>query len=250
MVVHHQAAASLGDHAGALEHRQKAARRLAGRSRQLGEVGLSGRDQHVPLLAVGKLLRDELAKHHRHPALHGLEGLGGEPLVGRSQPIGQRDHELRRQLGVLLEQPAHVGSQHGDGLHAIAGLHRGRAALVVEHGQLAKDVPGAKRGERDRAPVGVCAEGACVAGAHDVARVALVALAEDHLAGLEAARDGDLRDLLEILARQRLEYRDPGEELDRLVGTRRHGRERIRHAMCRARSPAGVRAPSISNLVV
>ena len=54
-----------------------------------------------------------------------------------------------------------------------------RAALVVEHRQLAEDVAGAEVRQRDRAAVGVLADGAGVPGADDVARVALVALAED-----------------------------------------------------------------------
>ena len=80
-----------------------------------------------------------------------------------------------------------------DRLDVVERLDRGRAPLVVEHRQLAEDVAGAEVRQRDRAAVGVLADRAGVAGAHDVARVRLVALAEDHaLTGLEPARDGHL----------------------------------------------------------
>ena len=52
-------------------------------------------------------------------------------------------------------------------------LDRRRAALVVEHRQLAEDVAGAEVRERDRAAVGVLADRPRVAAAHDVAGVAL-----------------------------------------------------------------------------
>ena len=54
--------------------------------------------------------------------------------------------------------------------------------------------PGPNERERDRAAVGVLAHRAGVTAADDVAGVAVVALAEDDLRRLEAARDGDLRD--------------------------------------------------------
>ena len=85
--------------------------------------------------------------------------------------------------GCSRMQPAHVGAEDRDRLDVVERLDRGRAPLVVEHRQLAEDVAGAEVGERDRAAVGVLADRAGVAGADDVAGVALVALAEDDLAG-------------------------------------------------------------------
>ena len=130
-------------------------------------------------------LLDELAEHGRHAALDGLEGLAGEPLVGRPQAPRERDRERDRQLRALRHQTAHVGAEDRQHLERLDRLDRGRAALVVEHRQLAEDVAGAERGERERAAVRVLADGAGVAGADDVARVRGVALAEDDLAGRE-----------------------------------------------------------------
>jgi len=54
--------------------------------------------------------------------------------------------------------------------------------------------PGPNVARVNRAPVPVASDRACVALAHDVARVALVALAEHHLARLELPWHGELRD--------------------------------------------------------
>ena len=77
-------------------------------------------------------------------------------------------------------------------------LDGGRARLAVEHGQLAEDRAGAQLGQRDRAAVLVLARELTDAGAHHVARVAVVALAEDHLAPVVAAGHRHLRDLIEL----------------------------------------------------
>ena len=82
--------------------------------------------------------------------------------------------------------------------------------------------PGPERGERDLAAVGVLADRPRVAGADDVARVRLVALAEHDLARAEAPRVADLGHQLEVVGRQRREDRHLAEELDRLLCARRH----------------------------
>ena len=92
--------------------------------------------------------------------------------------------------------------------------HGGRAALVLEHRELAEDVAGAERRERDRAPVAVRADRARVALADDVAGVAGVALAEHDLLRRELARHRHLGDPLEVAALERRERRDPSEQLD------------------------------------
>ena len=86
-----------------------------------------------------------------------------------------------------------------DRLDVVERLDRRRSALVVEHRELAEDVAGAEVGERDRAAVGVLAHRARVAAAHDVARVARVALAEDDLSGGEAPRDRDVGDAPQVV---------------------------------------------------
>jgi hypothetical protein len=68
----------------------------------------------------------------------------------------------------------------------------------------------------------VLAQGAGVAAGDDVARVALVALAEDDLVRREVARHRHLRDLREVLAAQSLEDRDPAEQLDDVLTRGRH----------------------------
>src|SRR5256885_6090379 len=106
---------------------------------------------------------------------------------------------------------------------SVDGLDRGRAALVVEHRQLTEEVARTEGGQRDRPPVGMLADGARVAAAHDVARAAGVTLPEDDLPRLEAARHGELGDARQLARAERLEDRDAREEGDGLVvGRRRH----------------------------
>ncbi len=164
--------------------------------------------------AGGDLLRDELGEDHRHAALHGLEGLAREALVGLAQAPAERDHHARGDLRVLVQQPAHVRAEHAHDARRLDRLDGGGAALVLEHRQLAEDVSGPERRERDRAPVAVAAHRARLPLAHDVAGVALIALAEDRLAGLEAPGDGHLRDPLEVAGLERREHRHPPEQLD------------------------------------
>ena len=140
-----QPAAALGDDAGALEHGEEAAGRLARGAGELGDVGLGGHDEHVALAgALGLRLVDELAEHLGDAALDGLEGLAGEPLVGLAQPAAERDDELDRDVGVLAHQRAHVVAEDRDRLELVERLDGRRAALVVEHRQLAEDVAGAE----------------------------------------------------------------------------------------------------------
>jgi len=175
--------------------------------------------------ALGLCLGDEIGEHDRHPALHRLEGLARQPLVGDAQPAPERDHELRGDVGMLAHQAPHVAAENRDHDHVVERLDGRRAPLVVEHRQFAEDVPGPEVRQRDRAPVGMLAHGARVAAAHDVARVARVALAEDDLAGAETARDGDVLDAQQVLVAERLEHRDARQQL---VGVVRSGRHRLR----------------------
>jgi hypothetical protein len=66
--------------------------------------------------------------------------------------------------------------------------------------------------QRDRAPVGVLAHRAGVAGLDYVARVRGVTLAEDDLMGAEAARDSHLCDALEVGRSERLEDWDAAQQ--------------------------------------
>jgi hypothetical protein len=74
----------------------------------------------------------------------------------------ERDDDLAGQVGVLAHEPAHVGAEDRDGAHVVEGVDGGRAALVVEHRQLAEDVARPELREGDRAAVGVLADGAGV----------------------------------------------------------------------------------------
>ena len=168
------------------------------------------------LALLGELLRDELAQHHRHAALHRLEGLAREALVGLAQAPAQRDDQAHRDLRVFGHQPAHVGPEHGHHADRLDRLDGGRAQLVLEHRQLAEDVARAEGRERDRAPVAVLVDGARMALAHDVAGVAGVALAEHHLARLEPARHRQLGDPLEIALHERGEHGHAPEQLHHL----------------------------------
>ncbi len=165
-------------------------------------------------MPVGDLLLDELAEHHRDAALHGLEGLAREALVGLAQAPTEGDHQARGDFGVLAHQPAHVGPEHAHDARRLDRFDRGRAELVLEHRELAEDVAGPERGERDRAPVAVAAHGARVAGAHDVAGVAGVALAEHRLARLEARGTATSAIRCEVVGLERREHGHPPEQLD------------------------------------
>src|SRR3954454_1382243 len=82
-VVHREPTAALGDDARALQGGEEPAGRLPARTRQLGQVGLRGGDEHVALagaLVLGDL--DELLEDGGDPALDRLEALAGEALVG------------------------------------------------------------------------------------------------------------------------------------------------------------------------
>src|SRR5205085_1516547 len=114
-----------------------------------------------------------------------------------------------------------------------------RTVLVLEHRQLAEDVARTEVRERDRATVGMLADGARVAGAHDVAGVALVALAEDDLPRLVPARHGDLGDARKLLGPERLERRDAGEQRDRVLHARRGHMSYVSGDVARRRAACG-----------
>src|SRR5205823_14504472 len=113
-----------------------------------------GRHEHVPG-AVATLLLDELAEHNRHAALHRLEGLAREALVGFTQPPAQRDHQARGDLGVPAEQPPHVWTQQATHAQRLDRFDRRRALLVLEQRQLAEDVARPEPRQGDPAPVAV-----------------------------------------------------------------------------------------------
>ena len=117
---------------------------------------------------------------------------------------------------MLAEQPAHVRAQQAAHAQRLDRFDRRRAPLVLEQRQLAEDVAGAKARQRDGAAVAIGAHRAGAALAHDVARVAGVALAKHHLAHSEAPGHRELRDLLEITALERREHGHPPEQLDDL----------------------------------
>jgi hypothetical protein len=115
---------------------------------------------------------------------------------------------------VLAHQAAHVRPQHPDHADPLNRLDRRRAALVLEHRQLAEDVAGAERRERDRAPVAVRADRPRVALANDVAGVARVALAKHRLPRLERSRHSHFCDSLQVGPLQRREHGHSPEQLD------------------------------------
>src|SRR5207248_7472569 len=115
-----------------------------------------------------------------------------------------------------------VAGKDRDRLGLVDRLDRRRAPLVVEHRQFAKDVTGSESREGDRAAVGVLAHRARVSGADDVARAALIALAEYDLAAREPARHRHLGDARKLLVTQRREHRHARKQLDRVPAGGRH----------------------------
>src|SRR4051812_22159639 len=198
-LVHGQPSASLRDHAGALEGGQEPAGGLPAGPRELRDVGLRRREEHVVVAgALALRLLDEVRQDRRDAALHGLEALARQPLVRRAQAAAEADDQPDGDVGVVVEQPAHVRAEDRKRLDAVDRLDGRGALLVVEHRELAEDVARPEVRQRDRAAVGVLADRPRVTGADDVARVAGVALAEHDVARGEPAGHGELGDLLEV----------------------------------------------------
>ena len=170
----------------------------------------------VAAVPGGNLLRDKVAEDDRDPALDRLEGLPREAVVGLTQPPPERDHQPHRDLVMFGHQAPHVWPEHSDDARRLDRFDRRRAKLVLEHRELAEDVSGPERRERDRAPVRVGADRAGLAEPDDVTGVARVALAENNLAGLEGARDRDLGDALKVVHLERGEDGHTPEQLDNL----------------------------------
>ena len=171
--------------------------------------------------------------------------LASRSLVARSRRASVAA-SATASCGRPQHQPAHVRAEDRERLDAsiVSTVAERRSSSNIASSP--KMSPGPEGGERDLAAVGVLAHRAGVAGADDVARVGLVALAEDDLARAEPARVGDLGDEREVLGRERREHRDAAEQLGGLQCAGRHvargsttpGRRTLtRHAISSARSP-------------
>ena len=159
-IVDGDAAAALRDDAGALEHREEAAGRLARGAGELGDVGLRDLHEHVARArALGLRLLDELRQST--PATR-LWTVWKDWRARRSLASRRRRPSAMTSLtamsGCSRMQAPHVRAEDRDRLDVVERLDRRRAALVVEHRQLAEDVAGAEVGERDRAAVDVLAD--------------------------------------------------------------------------------------------
>ena len=189
-VVDRQPPAALGDHAGALEHGEEAARPTRARSRRAcARSACVAVIEHVALArALGARLLDELGEHGGDAALHGLEGLAARAARWPRAAGGRaRSTSLTAMLRVARASAARMSGPR------IASTSRSSIASTVAERRSSSNIasspkmsPGPNVRERDLAAVGVLAHRARVAGAHDVARVGVVALAEDDLARGEA----------------------------------------------------------------
>src|SRR5581483_11007761 len=207
------------------EHGQEAARRLARGPGQLRQLGLRGGDQDVALdgkVALRAGRRDELGQCRGHPALHGLERLARQPLVGAPQPLPERGDQLDRDVRMLAQQAVHVGAEDRDRLGVLRRLHRGRAALAVQHRHLAEDVAWTEVGQGDRAPIGMLPDRPRPSGADDEARAALVACPEYDRPGLELAGHRHLRHVRQVLSGERGEDRNSTQQRDRVLAACGH----------------------------
>ena len=137
------------------------------------EVGLRGRDQARPRAAPSPrrgLLDELLITLATRLWTVWKDWLARRSLVARRRRPSA-DDELHRDLRVSRISRRMSGAEDRERLDLVDRLDRGRAALVVEHRQLAEDVARPEGGQRDLAPVGVLADGACVAVADHVTRV-------------------------------------------------------------------------------
>ncbi len=178
-----------------------------------------------PFGPFGPRRLDQLGQHRGHATLDGLERLPGEALVGLAQAPAERTEQLDRDVGMLAQQPAHVASQYRHRLGLLERLDGGGTALVIEDRQLAEDVARPQGGQGDRASTGVLAHSPHVAGADDVAGVALIALVKHCRAGFEATGDRHRGHARQLLIGQRREHRHLMQKRDRLLAGRRHRAE-------------------------
>ena len=112
-------------------------------------------DHHVALALVpAARRRHDLREHRRDPALHGLERLAREPLVGLAQAAGRaRRSASPRSPGARAAAGACRAPRIAIASVVLDRLDRRRARLPVEHRQLAEDVARPEVRERDRAAV-------------------------------------------------------------------------------------------------
>ena len=195
---------------------EKAARGLAGRPGQLREVRLGGGDDDIRL--AGSLRPGPWPQRAAEQGMATrLCTVWKDCRASRSLPredAARARSQAHRDVGVLAEGGLRMSwPRIATAPISVDRLDGRRAALVVEHPG-AEDVTGAEVGQGYRAPVGVLADGATMAGADDVARVGGVALAEDDLAPTERARHRDLRDARQFVAAEDLENRYLAKEAD------------------------------------
>ena len=88
-----------------------------------------------------------------------------------------------------------------------------RALTTIEHGQLAKKLPGLQLRQRDLVQVFICYPDADRAFFDDVKRVTMIVLVKDHLAGLVIDLIDLLRELFQFMWLKAFEKRDPRQAL-------------------------------------
>jgi hypothetical protein len=219
--MHRHLATSERDDAGPLERGQEAAAALPRGARELRDLGLRGADQDVGVRRASGLPRDGLGEQGaRHPARDGLEGLLEQPLVRLAHPLGEACEQLQSEVRVPLDQPLHVRREQRDGAGGLDDLGGGRARLAPEHRELAEEHPGVQLRERHHAAVLVLAREHDRPRPEQVAGVAHVALAEDHLAPVPVAWHGHLCHLPELVRVEVAEHLRGRQEPHGLV----HGR--------------------------
>src|SRR5438105_15712238 len=87
-VMHEDLSAPGGDHPGAFELGEEAARALARRSGELRDLGLRRPDEHLPRVGIplGGDRANLSEERAGHAPLDGLEGLARQPFVRRPDP--------------------------------------------------------------------------------------------------------------------------------------------------------------------
>ena len=106
-VMHGHFSPSQGDHPGALQRGEEAARALARGAGQVRDLGLRRPDQDVLLGRALGLARDGLRQQRAgDPAGDRLERLLQQPLVGAADALGERGEQLQREVRVALDRVA------------------------------------------------------------------------------------------------------------------------------------------------
>ena len=148
---------------------------------------------------------------HRERQQHRLFHAIADP----AHPLAQQRDELHRDAGLALQEAEEIFAPQDEQLGRFLRGGAGGARLAVERGDLAEQVAGAEKVERQLAAGRGAGLDSNLAATDSVERVAAVALLEQHLACGEVLGMAECRNLIESfraeIGEQRVEPQNDGE---------------------------------------